>query len=562
MNRQKRSSNSTIFRNIRTKLRQADYSRDVAYLLVFTFLYKYCSDSLKDYFLSAIEDKEITLDEAFIDPYYQEVFKNDAFHMFGYYINKPEAYIDEVINTKYPERFFLSSFFSSFIQNIEFVPDSNYEKYFRFIFDAFKREINLNELEYDSEHNLLYKDLIYSIAKLDIYEEKFPFKYVFNQIFQFRNINIDHDPDYINYILTELVCASKSSPMDVYNPFLNDASSLIKLSEKFPFSYGKSYGKGYDKITYCVSIVNMLMNYFDLDNVFLEFGNAIDSVDINDASFDVIMSKFPHIGGWNSKSRNKTQNIELAKRNRRRKLENVLSKNFKMDENSFANDSQLNDALEKLLNQIEDEFNSQIQFTGEYESLKDSEYLFLINLINSLKNDGIMVVSLSQSFLFKNSLETLRKYLTYKNNYIDTIISLPDVLGRYSRPEIICVFKKNRSDDNILFIDLSQGFDTKKTSHAVPGMLKRNLQLDEKTVRKLVKTYTKKEIIERYSNVVRIYDIVKNDFNLSVSRYVDTFEGEFIQLKDLTHEKEEITSNIKKLNEKIDEMMDELDIRF
>ena len=71
-----------------------------------------------------------------------------------------------------------------------------------------------------------------------------------------------------------------------------------------------------------------------------------------------------------------------------------------MDENSFANDSQLNDALEKLLNQIEDEFNSQIQFTGEYESLKDSEYLFLINLINSLKNVGIMVVSLSQSFLF------------------------------------------------------------------------------------------------------------------------------------------------------------------
>ena len=36
---------------------------------------------------------------------------------------------------KYPERFFLYSFFSSFIQNIEFVPDSNYEKYFR----SFKR---------------------------------------------------------------------------------------------------------------------------------------------------------------------------------------------------------------------------------------------------------------------------------------------------------------------------------------------------------------------------------------------------------------------------------------
>ena len=562
MNRRKRSTNSTIFRNIRSKLRQADYSRDVSYLLVFTFLYKYCSDSLKDYFLSAIEDKEITLDEAFANPMYKKMFRNDAFHMFGYYINSPEAYIDEVINTKYSDRFFLSEFYNAFRENIEFMPNSNYGKYFGFLFNAFKRQINIAKLEHDSERNLLYKDLIYSISKLDIYEESFPFREVFNQICQFRTINIDHDPDYINFILTELVCASKSSPMDVYNPFLNDASSLIKLSEKFPFSYGKSYGKGNDEITYCVSIVNMLMNYFDLDNVFLEFGNSIDSVDIGGASFDVIMSKFPHIGGWSSKSRNKVQNMELVKRNKRKQLENMLSKNFKMDENSFANDSQLNDALENLLEQINDEFNSQIQFTEEYESLKDSEYLFMINLINSLKKDGVMAVSISQSFLFKNSLETLRKYLTYENNFIDTIISLPDVLGRYSRPEVICVFKKNKSDDNVLFIDLSQGFDAKKAHSAFPGAFKRNLLLDEKTIVQLVKTYVNKEIIDRYSNVVKISDIVRNDFNLSVSRYVDTFEGEFIQLSDLTHEKEEITSNIKELNKKIDKMMDELDIKF
>ena len=562
MNRKRRSSNSTIFRNIRTKLRQAEYSRDVSYLLVFTFLYKYCSDSLKDYFLSVIEDKEITLDEAFRNPMYKEAFRNDAFHMFGYYINNPEAYIDEVINTKYPERFFLSAFYEAFSENIEFMPDSNYEKYFKFLFDAFKRQINVSKLEYDSEHNLLYKDLIYSISKLDIYEEGLPFNEVFDQICQLRAISIDHDPDYINYILTELVCASKSSPMDVYNPFLNDASSLIRLSDKFPEAYGKSYGKGFDRITYCASIVKLLMNHFDLDNVFLEFGNAIDSVDINGASYDVIVSKLPHVGGWSSKPINKAQNREFAKMYRRRKLENVLSSNFKMDEKSFADDSQLNDALESLLEKMDFEFDSQIQFSGEYESLKDSEYLFLINLINSLKQDGVMIVSLSQSFLFKNSLETLRKYLTYENNFIDTIISLPDELGKYSRPEIICVFKKNRFDDNVLFIDLSQDFNAKKAPKALPGMVRRNLMLDEKTVNKLVRTYAKKEIINRYSNVVKVSDIVRNDFNLSVSRYVDTFEGEFIQLKDLAHEKEQITSNIKELNKKIDKMMEELDIKF
>lgn len=562
MNRKRRSSNNTIFRNIRTKLRQADYSRDVAYLLVFTFLYKYCSDSLKDYFLSVIEDKEITLDEAFRNPEYREAFRNDAFHMFGYYISNPEAYIDEVINTKYPERFFLSSFYSAFSENIEFMPDSNYEKYFRFLLNTFKRQIDVDKIEFDSEHNLLYKDIIYSISKLDIYEERFPFSEVFDQICQLRAINIDHDPDYITYILTELVCASKSSPMDVYNPFLNDASSLIRLSDKFQAGYGKSYGKGYDRLTFCVSIVKLLMNHFDLDSVFLKYGNALDSVDINGASYDVVMSKLPHVGGWSSRPSNKEQNRELAKLYRRRKLENVLSSNFKMDEKAFADDSQINDALESLLEKMDIEFDSQNQFSGEYESLKDSEYLFLINLINGLKQDGVMIVSLSQSFLFKNSLETLRKYLTYENNYIDTIISLPDELGKYSRPEIICVFKKNKTDDSVLFIDLSQDFNAKKAPNSLPGMVRRNLLLDDKTVSRLVVTYAKKEIINRYSNVVKVSDIVRNDFNLSVSRYVDTFEGEFIQLRDLAHEKEEITSNIKKLNKKIDKMMEDLDIKF
>ena len=562
MIKRRKSHNYTIFRNIRTNLRQSEYSSDANYLLVLTFLYKYCSDSLKDYFLSVVEDKEITLDEAFRDPYYQEVFRNDAFHMFGYYINKPEAYIDEVINNEYPERFFLTSFVRTFFNNIEFMPNSNYEKYFNFLFESFKSEINLKKLEFDNEHNLLYKDLIYSISKLDLFEDEFSFTEVFDQICQSRYMGIEHDPDYINTILTELVCATKSSPIDVYNPFLNDASSLINLSDKFSFPYGKSYGKCFDKLTYCVGMVRLFMNYFDLDGVFLEFGNAIDSVDIDGASYDVIISKLPQIGGWSSRISNKTQNIELSKRSKRRKLENVLSSNFKMSEKSFADDAQLNDALESLLEKMDMDLGSEIEFNGEYESLKDSEYLFLINLINNLKNDGVMVVAIPQSFLFKNSLSTLRKYLTLEHNYLDTIISIPDELGRSARPEIICVFRKNRNSDNLLFVDLSQNFKTKKSSNALPGMFKRNLLLSEDSINKLIDVYKNNQIIDKYYNVVSISDIENNDFNLSVSRYVDTFEGEFIQLKDLVHEKEEITSNIKRLNKKIDEMMDELNINF
>ena len=104
--------------------------RDISYLLVFTFLYKYCSDSLKDYFLSSIEDKEMTLDEAFKDGRIEMEFENDAFHMFGYYIKKPSAFIDEVINTTYQDKWFLPKLYTAFRDNVRFIKDSNYEKYF------------------------------------------------------------------------------------------------------------------------------------------------------------------------------------------------------------------------------------------------------------------------------------------------------------------------------------------------------------------------------------------------------------------------------------------------
>lgn len=535
--------------------------RDISYLLVFTFLYKYCSDSLKDYFLSSIEDKEITLDEAFRDGRIEMEFENDAFHMFGYYIKKPSAFIDEVINTKYQEKWFLPLLYTTFRDNVDFVKDSNYEKYFNFIFDCVESQCKLERIEYDPKINLVVKDIVYSISKLDIYEEKFPFSEVFDGICELRPILADMDVDYLNNLLAELVFATKSSPIDVYNPFLNDASSLLELSSKSNFGYGKSFAKGHDTITFCCSIVKLLINLFNLDNVFLEFENALDSTDFYGKSFDVVMSNLPSIGGWSSKSINTTQEFEILKRNRRRQIKNMLSENFNVDKESFANDDKLNDAIDSILDGVV--FNrSDNQFTGEYESLKASEYLFLINLIDSLKDDGVMVVSIAQSFLFKNSLLTLRKYLTEECNYLDCVISIPGEFSRYMRPQIICVFRKDRNSDEVLFIDLSKEYNLKKVPRSFRTHNRKFAQFDDSTIKKLINTYSNRQVIDKYSNIISISEIAANEFNLSVSRYVDTFEGEFIQLSELANEKAEITSEIKKLNKKIDEMMDELNLRF
>lgn len=557
----RKPGNYKIFRDIRSKTRQAEITPDMSYLIVYAFLYKYCSDLLKDYFIDSIQDKEMTLDEAFKDGYTKELFREDANHMFGYFINESDYFIDEIINARYSDRFFIYEFVHAFSGHVELTEGSMYEKYFSFIFDAVKSEVNLNKFEFEGENHLIVKEIIYSISKLDIYEEDFTFQEVFDAICGSKLIRINQDPEYISIILSAIVNSTKNNIRYVCNPCLNDASSLITLAGQYSLGL-RSYGRCQDKLTYCASIVKLLINYFDLDGITLDFASPFESPNYEKGIFDAIISKLPPITPKNVKRLNKKQSAELAKRNKEIQLQDMLSSTLNIDETSFINDDELKNTLKTLVDKMEVSEEDTIHFPDEYKDLNESEYLFLINLLDSLKDDGIMALSMSQSFLFKNSLEQLRKYLTYEKNCIDAIISIPDELSRPKRSDVVVVFKKHRNSDDIVFIDMSNDFKLKPSKKASPGMFKRNLILDGETLNRVIETYLKRQNIERFSNVVSINEIRRNEFNLSISRYVDTFEGEFIRFEDLKNEKKEITSRIKELNKKIDSMMEDLGLRF
>lgn len=555
------SKNYKILRNILSKIRKFSITPDISYLVIYSFLYKYCSDLLRDHFLSQIQDKALTLDEAYAQEHYREMFRDDAFHMFGYYINSPDCFFDEVINNKYSENFFLHEFFTAFSQHVEFVEGSNYQQYFRFIFDSVSEIINFNKYEFEGENHLMVKEIIFAISKLDIFEEEFPFDKVYDRLCQSKLIEVETDPDYITSMLSCIVKSEKDTINDIYNPFLCDASSIINLSSQNYFM-ANTYAKSQDKITYCSNIVKLFINLFDLDHIFLEYGSPFESADVKGASFDVITSRIPPLTNKNIQRLNRAQRIEIAKKNKRKELEELLADKFNMNPELLENDIEMNNTIENLVNRMDLDADSKIQFKGEYESLKDSEYLFLINLIDSLKDDGIMVVAMSQSFLFKNTLQTLRKYLTFEKNCIDAIISIPNELTRPRSSEIIVVFRKNRLRNDVMFIDLSTRYKLVRESYRVPGLFRKNLTLDAEFIKHVVDIYRKREIVDRFSNIAGTDEIASKEFNLSVSRYVDTFEGEFIKLADLKNEKEEITSRIKKLNKKIDMMMDELNLKL
>ena len=104
-----------------------------------------------------------------------------------------------------------------------------------------------------------------------------------------------------------------------------------------------------------------------------------------------------------------------------------------------------------------------------------------------------------------------------KDGHIDTVIGLPANLF-YSTgiPVCILVLKKCKKPDDVLFINAAE--------HFVKG--KRQNQLSEENITKIISTYQYRTEAPRYSRRVEMDEIEKNDFNLNISRYISTAVGE------------------------------------
>lgn len=554
----RKSINYHILRKLMSKSRRYSLPPQIDYIVMYTFLYKYCSDTIKDFLLVELKNKELTIDEAYRDKGYQELLVFDSLKLNGFYIKSSEAFIEDVVYNNYSKSGFLPDFLKIFPENIIFSSEYHNLEYFDYFFKTIDNEIDTFEFSSDELHNI--GEIINLISQFDVFDSEFEFSEVFNIISASRLMHIDSNPDYINQILSRIILSQKKAINSAYDPFIKDGESLMKLYEGIGYELKYCYGKDVNKLNYFYTLVKFFINNLSFRDVFLKREDALDSIDINGASFDVILSRIP-IAIKNYYSSNVNQNMEMAKRSKRSELESLLLDNFGMDNDSFKQDIELNKALENLVEKIDlkDEFNN--EFAGKYESLKDSEFLFLLNLVDSLKNDGIMAISISENFLFKSSLSLLRQYLTLEKNYIDTIIRIPNEIIR-SRPEVVIVFRKDRQNDNVLFIDMAADYETQRSSLAYPGLFRKNLILDNQTITKMENVFLNKLTIPKFSNLISIDEIRGNKFNLSVSRYVDTFEGEFISLDEVIVEKQEIKSNINKLNSKIEKMMDELNISF
>ncbi|HID6232207.1 TPA: N-6 DNA methylase, partial [Klebsiella pneumoniae] len=167
-------------------------------------------------------------------------------------------------------------------------------------------------------------------------------------------------------------------------------------------------------------------------------------------------------------------------------------------------------------------------------------YAFISHMIETLKpGTGRMGVVVPHGVLFRGSSEGKIRQKLIDENLLDAVIGLPEKLFYGTGiPAAILIFKKQKVDDKVLFIDASREFKAGKNQN----------QLSEENIKKIVKTYRDGDNVEKYAYLASLKEIQDNDYNLNIPRYVDTFEEEEeIDLLAVRAEREQLKAELAKL---------------
>lgn len=179
-----------------------------------------------------------------------------------------------------------------------------------------------------------------------------------------------------------------------------------------------------------------------------------------------------------------------------------------------------------------------------------ADYAFVLSGLYELTDNGTMAIILPHGVLFRGNAEEKIRQQIINQNYIDAVIGLPEkAFLNTDIPTVILILKKQKTTQDILFIDASKQF-TKDKSH--------NL-IEEKHISKILDAYHQRENVEKFAHVATLREIKENSYNLNIPRYVDTFEPEPVKpLHDIVAEMKETDEEIKHTQQELSVMLQEL----
>lgn len=283
-----------------------------------------------------------------------------------------------------------------------------------------------------------------------------------------------YTPSEVSRILSKVIGINKNTPQDatVYDPTCGSGSLLLKASDEAPRGLS-IFGQEMDNATSALARMNMILHNNATAKIWK--GNTISDPQWKEANGQL-----------------KTFDFAVANP-------------------PFSNKNWTNG-----INPQEDEFD---RFSWGIPPEKNGDYAFLLHIIKSLKSTGKGAVILPHGVLFRGNAEARIRENLIKQGYIKGIIGLPaNLFYGTGIPACIIVIDKEHAQarESIFMVDASKGFIKDGNKN----------RLRSQDIYKIVEVFTKQLEQPRFSRMVPLSEIVANDYNLNIPRYIDSSEAE------------------------------------
>ncbi|MEV9641484.1 type I restriction-modification system subunit M [Mammaliicoccus sciuri] len=290
-----------------------------------------------------------------------------------------------------------------------------------------------------------------------------------------------YTPSQVSEVMAQIVAKTKSIET-IYDPTVGSGSLLLTVSKYLSEDEKKSlayYGQEKNTATYNLTRMNLLLH-----------GVRPEKMNINNG--DTLAEDWPE----DPQRPNEGVQFDAVVMNPPYSVKNWNKSNLKVSDPRF-------------------------EVAGVLPPDSKGDFAFLLHGLFHLGQQGTMAIVLPHGVLFRGGAEgEIRKRLLEKN-CIDTIIGLPDKLFTNTGiPVTVLILKKGRPlGSPVLMIDASKTFVKEG---------KQNV-LQEKDIARIVDTYATRSEEAGYSHLATRDEIIENEYNLNIPRYIESIEEEIPQ---------------------------------
>lgn len=276
-----------------------------------------------------------------------------------------------------------------------------------------------------------------------------------------------YTPKMVSTLLAKLVEPQEGNR--ICDPTCGSGSLLLKVAKEVGSKNVSIYGQEVNGSTWALARMNMFLH--EMDNARIEWGDTLNNPQLREADnlmkFDIVVANPP----------------------------------FSLDKWGAENASA----------------DRYIRFHRGIPPKSKGDYAFITHMIETINEHGRAGVVLPHGVLFRGSSEgKIRKQLI-EENLLKAVIGLPaNLFYGTGIPATILIFDKQKTTNEVLFIDASNEYESGKNQN----------KLSTENINKIYDTYKTWLTKEKYSYVAQLEEIIENEYNLNIPRYVDTFEEE------------------------------------